>query len=1820
MAAVTPPLPTYQIDLPKGTVTQGKLSDIQLEAVVYAGQAHAKMLPAVEDETAMRRGFFLGDGTGVGKGRVVAAVIFDNWRQGRKKSVWFTKNDTELFTAARRDLDAVGANKIPALLFPNRRTPITGEGVLVSSYAKMSREDRQNQLKAWLGEDFDGVFVFDEAHKMGNAIETRGARGKKKPSKIGLAGIEIQKTFPNARVVYASATGATELQNLAYGERLGLWGRGTAFNDKRDFIEKVSEGGIAALEVVARDLKSFGLYLSRNLSYDGVKHERLVHVLSPSQTALYDDMAEAWQGVLKDVDAALGETEGGGAAKSAAMSAFWGANQRFFNQVLNSLQMPSVLDAMEKDIAAGHSPVLQLVNTNEAAQERALDAMEEGQGLEDLDLTPFEMLVGFVEKSFPVRQWEEYEDEDGNVRNRPVVDSEGKPVLNAEAVKLRDALIAKLRTMKNAVPLGPLDLVVQHFGHEKVAELTGRGRRIVFKGGERSVQKLGKTFRGKELRTFWDDKKQIVIFSDAAGTGIDLHAGKDFKNQRLRRHYLIQAGWRADNAVQGFGRSHRSFQAQPPEFILVSTNVKGQKRFITTIAGRLGRLGAITKGEAKAGSGEMFRPEDNLEGPLARAAFYNLIVDMDAGRVEGWTLDRFEDATGLKLRTEEGAPVGTVPEISRFLNRVLSLTVKDQNRVFEEFETRLAQQSELAKQKGELDVGVEVYRADRIVEEESRVVRTDEETGAETNYVKLREFNKTNPLSWARLQKGFEIEGYARNKKSKRVWAVTKGFEETDADGKRVVWKRLRGVNSSQLVNSSLIRRDTYDRINEEDARKDWDAQVEATPEFRERPLHMITGVLLPVWDRIPTWGLINRLKTEDGAQHLGRVISSKQIRETLRNLGALEKPDLMPQQAVDAILEKGETLELSNNWTLKRSRQGGEQRIEIVGPRYGDTRTLQGEGVLVETVAYRDRFFIPDAKVMATVTEFREIVGILGEEVEEDPDITELQAGINLNLVQKQWGKIADRAIDYIADLSWIQKSFLKGYPLRDPYMAALGQQGTQQYLTIRREAMGRAWRAEQLADHLGAIFENTTDVEARAIFEYLTTAGADPSTIPNRPILLRQRGRMFKKQAFNLRGASVAAKSTIKKLGQNMVRRGVLSQESFDKHADLYLPRTYMKFMLERDAASGGGGGLKIGAQGYLKQRIEDLPAEYRDLYLGEIKDPAFLVRRALAIPAYDLAMDDMLHDIAENSDWVLPESFIEWKPPGLRGTRKVTAFWLKAEAQALRDRSRRVGDEAQAEAMLALAEEMDELGESGLGQFEQGGPYQNIIEDFRQLPDSPRYGDMRGAYVQKDIWADIMGSHQMLVGERTALDKLGEASRTFTAFWKMAKVPLNVPTVARNFGSNMILMHLAGDVRNPPLRMIQALWQIRHNGKYYRAALRQGITASTFKHQELQDATKDVLRIRGETTGGFLGWSYKVGSKVAGRFEKAADFYQFLEVWSKTAVIIDQMRRGATEEQAAAKGHEALFDYSAVPNWLRQLRRHPIGTPFITFFYKAAPAILRGAARHPGRMFMYYAIPYILGEAVVKALQNVDDDDIEALLKALPEWMQDKTMLLWPFQDEKGRWQAIDLSYWLPWGAHEQAARAVAQIATGDLREGGSELLKDFGVFGGPVPQIMVAMKTGKDTFTGYSIFEPTDPPRIKAIKILNYSWRLAMPTWLTDIGFTGHMYRTLTNKPNYRGDPPLTALQASLRLVGVNIYPVNPEDSRDRNLQRFRREINKINFAMKRLGRDKSLSEEERELRREEYREMREFLIDRRDQYERESRVHPRLRIGVQADSP
>ena len=94
-----------------------------------------------------------------------------------------------------------------------------------------------------------------------------------------------------------------------------------------------------------------------------------------------------------------------------------------------------------------------------------------------------------------------------------------------------------------------------------------------------------------EAQAFMDDEKRILVFSDAGGTGRSYHADLAAKNRRPRVHYyLLEAGWKADAAIQGLGRSNRTNQAQPPLFRPIATNVKAEKQFLSTIARRLDTL------------------------------------------------------------------------------------------------------------------------------------------------------------------------------------------------------------------------------------------------------------------------------------------------------------------------------------------------------------------------------------------------------------------------------------------------------------------------------------------------------------------------------------------------------------------------------------------------------------------------------------------------------------------------------------------------------------------------------------------------------------------------------------------------------------------------------------------------------------------------------------------------------------------------------------------------------------------------------------------------------------------------------------------------------------------------------------------------------------------------------------------------------------------------------------------------------------------------------------------------------------------------------
>jgi hypothetical protein len=993
MASVAPPKPTYRPKLPATILRDGLLSDAQLETVIYAGEAHGARLAGswTVDETGdvvsaapedaadaigFRRGFFLGDGTGAGKGRQSAGILLDNWARGRRKALWISKSD-KLLEDAQRDWSALGQERL--LVTPLSRfaqghdIPLT-EGILFTTYATLRSEERGakksrvDQIVDWLGADFDGVILFDESHAMANAAGGKGERGDTMASQQGRAGLRLQHKLPNARVVYVSATGATTVHNLAYAQRLGLWGgEDFPFQTRSEFVEAIEAGGVAAMEVLARDLRALGLYTARSLSYDGVEYEMLEHALSPEQRGIYDAYAGAFAIIHNNLTAALDAANISGEsgtlnrqAKSAARSAFESAKQRFFGHLLTSMKTPTLIASIDADLAAGHAAVIQIVSTGEALMERRLSEIPTDEWNDiRCDITPREYVLDYLAHSFPVQLYEPFTDSEGNLSSRPVT-RDGQPVECREAVRRRDALIEKLASLP-PVP-GALDQIVQRFGTDLVAEVTGRSRRIVRKGEGHSARLVVENRAGAanlaETQAFMDDEKRILIFSDAGGTGRSYHADLGAKNQRLRVHYLLEPGWKADSAIQGLGRTNRTNQAQPPLFRPVATDVKAEKRFLSTIARRLDTLGAITRGQRQTGGQGLFRPEDNLESPYARDALRQLYRRIYRGDLAGCSLGAFEDATGLSLTDDNGLK-DDLPPITTFLNRLLALTIDMQAVLFAGFEELLDQRIEGAIAAGVYDLGLETLRAESFRVTDVQVIYTHPGSGAKTQLLTIAEKRRNTPTSLADALEWLD-DPQARllvNSRSGRAAVQVPATSHMLEDGTIEPRLRLIRPTDASTVPAKIMEDTRWLEADRAAFSAAWTAELAEVPEFSEATLHIVAGLLLPIWKQLPQDETrVYRLQTDDGQRIIGRRVSPAWVATTL----AKDAPKLSAAQVHALVLEGKTVVRLSEGMELHRSRVMGANRIELSGFSEAAKDRLKADGFFSEIISWKLRLFCP--------------------------------------------------------------------------------------------------------------------------------------------------------------------------------------------------------------------------------------------------------------------------------------------------------------------------------------------------------------------------------------------------------------------------------------------------------------------------------------------------------------------------------------------------------------------------------------------------------------------------------------------------------------------------------------------------------------------------------------------------------------------------------------------------------------------------------------------------------------------------------------------
>ena len=673
-------------------------------------------------------------------------------------------------------------------------------------------------------------------------------------------------------------------------------------------------------------------------------------------------------------------------------------------------------------------------------------------------------------------------------------------------------------------------------------------------------------------------------------------------------------------------------------------------------------------------------------------------------------------------------------------------------------------------------------------------------------------------------------------------------------------------------------------------------------------------------------------------------------------------------------------------------------------------------------------------------------------------------------------------------------------------------------------------------------------------------------------------------------LRKVAVKSKQAIDRIGQMLVQRGVLPRSKFEENRGTYLPLLYMKHILNNPT------GTKFS---YTKAR-KDLTDETK-LILGDITElsPEYRVLAGVQRPLRDMAILDFFNQVSKNQNWAIrnDDMLVTIEQGGVE--QKVSALWLLEEAKRLQEQATYFenGQPEQALAMRNLAQQYEQLGMPVAERLGYGAD-KPLDENFKRLPTTKQYGMMRGVAVRKEIYDDVIGTFTM--GDTdNAFSKTIAALEKGTSIWKLLKVPLNPPTVVRNVGSNMILMNIVGGVPIHKVlpRMRQAIEQIRSNGKYWKIAEDYGIQNTQFTNQEMLQISEEYLDLLQEVDPlGPVAKFFRLPKLLTARvFKTAGDVYQFTESVGKTAVIIDAMeRQGMSEFDAFQLAQKALFDYSDVPMAGKLFRKAPIGMPFFTFYYKAFPALVEAAINHPFR----YA-PYVALSAGLTALSayafGFEDDEEEKLQKGLEPWLAKRTgVYVLPFKDSDGRYQFLDIGYFFPWTMYTDAVR---DIAGGDF----FEAQRTTGFLSGPFSDIFLAIKTNKDPFTQRTIWDKRDPVEDRIQNMFWYMYSLGMPSWLTPNGAISKTTKALQDIPRPTGAPADTVPQALLRFVGVNVYGLDTEETRIRNIKKMRQEILDIQQRFKYAMANQSYTQEKKDRLRQRYMQMIKEKVDLLQRY-------------------
>lgn len=684
---------------------------------------------SIYNTEARGQGMIIGDQTGIGKGRIAAAMIRYAVKQGMKPI--FITEKANLFSDIYRDLAAIGSAHLKPFIINGRepKTDIKDEDgnviyqalspseqqsvfqsekipanfdFVVGTYTQFNSPDKKPEKPNFLMQiASDNLLIMDEAHNSSGSSNT---------------GEFMQRVVSRTKgVVFLSATFAKRPDNMPiYAMKTSI----SEANLTRDeLVEAISKGGVALQEILASQLVAEGQMIRRERSFEGVE---VNYISLDSYEEKHKQFSDSVTQVLRDIisfqknhiDKRVDELDKIAVAEGKEIELREGTSQagvdnvpyfskvfNVINQMLFSIKAEAVAERAIERLKEGKKPVIAFASTMGSF----IEQMENEQGLVVGDGDKIDTNFSAVLKK-GLDGVMRYTEKD--INGKSIFKHFDLSEFDEDARIEYQRIVITINTISSGLSISPIDVIIKKLEQAgySVAEVTGRKFSVQLnadatKGLVTSRKKLN---TNDAFRMFNNNEVDVLMINQSGSTGASAHAivtPKVPKEQvRQRVMIVLQAELDINTEVQKRGRINRTGQILKPIYDYVISAIPAEKRLMMMLQKKLKSLDANTTSNQKQ-STKILDVPDFLNKYGDKVVKEYLMENLEINEI-------LNDPLGLEKKGSE-SDENLDDAAHKVSGRVAVLSTQKQAEFYSDITERYNDYVEYLKQIGEYDLEVE---------------------------------------------------------------------------------------------------------------------------------------------------------------------------------------------------------------------------------------------------------------------------------------------------------------------------------------------------------------------------------------------------------------------------------------------------------------------------------------------------------------------------------------------------------------------------------------------------------------------------------------------------------------------------------------------------------------------------------------------------------------------------------------------------------------------------------------------------------------------------------------------------------------------------------------------------------------------------------------------------------------------------------------------------------------------------------------------------------------------------------------------------------